>query len=216
LANKPVAPAHLVFIGVVTRAQSNNGEIFVKPQNGFELHELHDVLIESPADNEVMAYDSASGLWKNQTAAEAGLATSTHTHAISDVTSLQTALDAKLTNSDSGWLTSGIITAASGWSIVSYSIRKLNGIVNGVLSVTRTGSAISVPATGNITNTVVATLASDWYASGVQSGMVLTNGTGPLIGGVVSSTGGITITAATSGATIATNDTFSFTIMEMV
>jgi hypothetical protein len=88
--------------------------------------------------------------------------------------------------------------------------------VNGVLSVTRTGSAISVPATGNITNTVVATLASDWYASGVQSGMVLTNGTGPLIGGVVSSTGGITITAATSGATIATNDTFSFTIMEMV
>jgi len=34
LANKPVAPAHLVFIGVVTRVQSNNGEIFVNVQNG--------------------------------------------------------------------------------------------------------------------------------------------------------------------------------------
>ncbi len=30
LVNKPVAPAHLVFIGIVTRKQQNNGEIFVK------------------------------------------------------------------------------------------------------------------------------------------------------------------------------------------
>jgi hypothetical protein len=35
---------------------------------------MHDVLLDSPADNEVLAYDSASSLWKNQTAAEAGLA----------------------------------------------------------------------------------------------------------------------------------------------
>lgn len=77
LVNKPVAPAHLVFIGVVTRANSSTGEIFVKPQNGFELRELHTVLLEadaSIADNEVLAYDTASSLWKNQTASEAGLA----------------------------------------------------------------------------------------------------------------------------------------------
>ena len=35
LANKPHAPQHLVFIGIVTRKQQNNGEIFVKPQNRF-------------------------------------------------------------------------------------------------------------------------------------------------------------------------------------
>jgi hypothetical protein len=35
---------------------------------------LHDVLLDLPADNEVLAYDSATSLWKNQTAAEAGLA----------------------------------------------------------------------------------------------------------------------------------------------
>ena len=78
LANKPHAPAHLVFIGVVTRANTNNGEIFVKVQNGFELEELHTVSLEataSIADNEVLAFDSASGLWKNKTASEAGLAT---------------------------------------------------------------------------------------------------------------------------------------------
>ena len=79
LANKPVAPAHLVFIGIVTRSNANTGEIFVKVQNGFELNELHTVLLESNGslgDNEVLAFDSASGLWKNQTAAEAGLAQS--------------------------------------------------------------------------------------------------------------------------------------------
>jgi len=78
LSNKPVAPAHLVFIGIVTRANQNNGEIFVKVQNGFEVRELHDALIESNGaltDNEVFAYDLSSGLWKNKTASEAGVQT---------------------------------------------------------------------------------------------------------------------------------------------
>jgi predicted heme/steroid binding protein len=65
LANKPVAPAHLVFIGIVTRVQSNNGEIFVKVQNGFEIEELHNVLFTSKADKDVMYYDNATSLWKN-------------------------------------------------------------------------------------------------------------------------------------------------------
>jgi hypothetical protein len=73
LANKPVAPAHLVFIGIVTKA-ANNGEVFIRVQNGFELDELHNVLLSSPADNNLLAYDSASSLWKNQTATEAGVA----------------------------------------------------------------------------------------------------------------------------------------------
>ena len=65
LANKPVAPAHLVYLGVVTRVNQNNGEIFVHVQNGFELEELHNVLITSLTDGDVLKYDSASGLWKN-------------------------------------------------------------------------------------------------------------------------------------------------------
>ena len=46
LANKPYAPDHLVYLGVVTRAQ-NNGELFVKVQNGYELDELHDVAVKN-------------------------------------------------------------------------------------------------------------------------------------------------------------------------
>ena len=79
LASKPVAPAHLVFIGIVTRSNSSNGEIFVRPQNGFELNEIHDVLISSPAAGEVIQRTS-SNLWENKTLAEAGIAAADHNH----------------------------------------------------------------------------------------------------------------------------------------
>ena len=71
LANKPYAPAHLVYIGVVTRVQQNNGEIFVNVQNGFELKEIHDVYISDPANNNGLFYDLADGLWKNKSIASA-------------------------------------------------------------------------------------------------------------------------------------------------
>jgi hypothetical protein len=77
LANKPYGPAHLVYLGVVTKKNGSTGEIFVQVQNGFELQELHNVGIgygNSIGDNEVLAYDTTSGLWINQTPAEIGLA----------------------------------------------------------------------------------------------------------------------------------------------
>lgn len=65
LTNKPYAPAHLVYLGVVTRAQTNNGEIFIQPQNGFEINELHNVSITStPTNGDVLTYESSSGLYK--------------------------------------------------------------------------------------------------------------------------------------------------------
>lgn len=71
-ANKPLSPAHLVFLGVVTRVHATQGEVFVKVQNGYELDELHDVLISSPTNDQVLTYESATGLWKNKTAAAVG------------------------------------------------------------------------------------------------------------------------------------------------
>jgi hypothetical protein len=66
LANKPVAPAHLVYLGVVVRGgQQNTGSIFVSIQNGFEVEELHNVLISSLADKNALVYDSTTQLWKN-------------------------------------------------------------------------------------------------------------------------------------------------------
>lgn len=65
LANKPSAPAHLVYLGSVARGQTVNGEIFVKVQNGFELEELHNVKITDPQDGQVLKYQASTGLWIN-------------------------------------------------------------------------------------------------------------------------------------------------------
>jgi len=113
LANKPVAPAHLVFIGIVTRAQQNNGEIFIKPQNGFEVRELHDALIETNGnliDNEVFAYDLTSGLWKNQTAAEAGIQTAI-TGGATTITSDNLAVNKALISTSGGKVAVSGVTA---------------------------------------------------------------------------------------------------------
>lgn len=65
---KPYAPNHLVYIGIVERANAGNGQIYVKPQNGYELDELHDVdlITTPPTDGQVLIYDSVTGLWKNE------------------------------------------------------------------------------------------------------------------------------------------------------
>lgn len=65
LLNKPSAPAHLVYLGVVTRANANTGEIFVHIQNGFEIQELHNVKITDPQDGQVLKYQASTGLWIN-------------------------------------------------------------------------------------------------------------------------------------------------------
>ena len=65
LAAKPQAPYHLVYMGVVTRVNSNNGEIFVKVSNGWELDELHNVNISSPTQGQVLAYDASLQYWVN-------------------------------------------------------------------------------------------------------------------------------------------------------
>jgi len=65
-ATKPQAPYHAVFVGVVERANAGNGLIYVKPQNGVELDELHDVRITSVANNEIIRYNSSLGYWENK------------------------------------------------------------------------------------------------------------------------------------------------------
>lgn len=69
LINKPYAPAHLVFIGIVTKVSAGSGEIFVKVQNGFELKEIHDVdiITTTPINGHILGFDGT--LWVNKTIA---------------------------------------------------------------------------------------------------------------------------------------------------
>ena len=63
IANKPIQPNHSVYLGVVIRKQTNNGKIYVKIQNGYEIEELHNVLITSLLSGHTLKYNGS--LWVN-------------------------------------------------------------------------------------------------------------------------------------------------------
>lgn len=64
---KPVAPQHLVIVGYVVYAHNNQGQIFVKVDNGYELDELHNVSISgTPSNNQALIYNSTTNVWENK------------------------------------------------------------------------------------------------------------------------------------------------------
>ena len=63
----PSEPNHTVFIGYIARSHPTQGRLVILIQNGYELNELHGVLIASEANNDLLTYESSTGLWKNKT-----------------------------------------------------------------------------------------------------------------------------------------------------
>jgi len=73
--------------GTITGTLSNQVDLQAALDAQDELSEMNDVVISgTPADDEVLAYDTGSGMWINQTASEAGLALVGHNHTASDIT----------------------------------------------------------------------------------------------------------------------------------
>ncbi len=134
LTNKPSAPAHLVFIGIVTRSNNSNGEIFVKVQNGFEFQELHNVAITSPANKNTIFFNSSNSLWENRLIA------------IDDVSSLQSALNSKENTSNKG-IANGYASLGGDGKVPS---TQLPSYVDDVIEVANYASLPSVGETGVI------------------------------------------------------------------
>ena len=65
-ATVPAEPNHSVFIGYIARSHPTQGRLVILIQNGYELNELHGVLISSEANNDLLVYESSSTLWKNK------------------------------------------------------------------------------------------------------------------------------------------------------
>ena len=113
---KPDSPNHLVHLGYVIRAHATEGMILVQVNNGWEMEELHDVLITSVSDNELLQYNSTVGVWENRTIVEAGLATAAQ-GALAD-TALQSETDPVFVASPANSITNANITnwnLAFGW-----------------------------------------------------------------------------------------------------
>ncbi len=64
---KPYAPNHLVYIGVVERANNGNGRLYVRVQNGYEMDELHNVSAQNPSNGQVLIYNASTSLWEKNT-----------------------------------------------------------------------------------------------------------------------------------------------------
>ena len=75
----PSTPSHAVFVGYAVRIQQNNGSLFVKIQNGYELGEIHDVLIDNVQNGQGLVWDAANSYWKNADLASGGGGSSTLT-----------------------------------------------------------------------------------------------------------------------------------------
>ena len=141
LTNKPYAPKHLVYLGVVTRNQGGQGgvdSIFVNVQNGYELEELHNVNARNPINKNVIIYDSVSGIWINR---------QINTGDVSGINNYATVDN--LTGA-SGYLIGLINASSAGVS----SLNSLSGVLslNGAGNISVSSNAQTITISGNTEN----------------------------------------------------------------
>jgi len=170
-ATKPYAPAHLVYIGVVEKANAGAGQIFVRPQNGYELDEIHDVdlITTPPSTGDVLTYNGT--LWVNQ-APSGGTGTVTSIATTSPITG------GTITTSG----TIGINNAAADGSTkgaAAFTASDFNDNGSGVISIDYTnGQAASGSNKGFLTSADWTTFNSKFTLPALTSGSVLfSNGT---------------------------------------
>ncbi len=63
IGTAPQSPLHSVRLGEVVRHQTNNGSIYVRIDNGYEIEELHDVLITSASSGDLLV--RSGSVWTN-------------------------------------------------------------------------------------------------------------------------------------------------------
>jgi len=110
---KPTSPNHLVYLGVVERANNGNGIAYIKVQNGYELEELHNVSIINLSARDVLQRNSTNTLWINSR------------------------LNSELW--DSGYTT--VNTTSANWDSVFTSVKATSGNWNSVYSSVKNTSA---------------------------------------------------------------------------
>ena len=161
-ANKPLAPNHMVFLGYVLRKQSNNGRVYIKVQNGFELGELHNVAVNGASDGKFLQYNNSSGLWLASSSGNfttlqvngTGVSLSGHSHSSSDISNFNSSVSGLLPT-----------IANSGDNRLLTSIGSTVGI-NGESNLTFDGSLLNITGSGlfsggvNISNQTASTIVS--------------------------------------------------------
>lgn len=227
-ATRPSAPAHTVFIGWVLHVNASSGRIFININNGWELDELHNVLISSPTSGQLLIHDQAAGVWKNASLTAgtgvsvtngAGSITLTNTapNVTTDISVTHNASSVVVNSSDGADGTINAATTSLAGVMTSADKTKLDGIATGANNYTLPAATSTV--LGGIelfsdtvqtvaANTVTAT-ASRTYGIQVNSaGQAVVNvpWTDTNSGGTVTSVGGTgTVAGLSLSGTVTTS-----------
>jgi hypothetical protein len=163
---KPYAPIHLVYVGIVERANPGNGQIYVRCQNGYELDEIHDVdlITVPPVTNDVLVYDGVSLLWSGK--------------------SIPTILGSQTANTVLAGPSAGVPATPTFRSLVAADIPTLSYISTTLTSAniivgdgTNTAAAVSMSGDATISNTGVVTLTNTSVTGQAITGYVSGAGT---------------------------------------
>jgi hypothetical protein len=130
---------HIVILGYVEYAHANNGKIYVKIMNGWELDELHNVYISSVANNQGLVYETSTQLWKNKTIIEDSITDAVtdkapSQNAVFDALALKQDVVSGVSNTEIGYL-DGVTSA-----IQTQLNKKCQSIYNLTSQVTHTGT----------------------------------------------------------------------------
>ena len=156
---KPYAPNHLVYIGVVERANAGNGRLYVRVQNGYELDELHNVAAQSPSNGQTLIYNATTSLWtKGTLTAGTGISIA---NGAGSITVTNSAPDQTVA------LTGAGTTAVTG-TYPNFTITSNDQYVGTVTSVGGTGTVNGISLSGTVTSSGNLTL------GGTLSGVDLT------------------------------------------
>jgi hypothetical protein len=161
LANKPFAPNHIVYLGIVTRKTGNTVvEIYVKVQNGAELDELSDVAITNPVAGQALMRGAT--LWENRSLASAD---------ISDATSAATASKLVLRDATGG-ANFAAVGATSVTSTGAITTTGLNGYISTSgydASITTTGDNGLISTTGQTASISTSGAEATIFTNGIDA-----------------------------------------------
>ena len=172
---KPIAPNHLIIIGYVIYAHITQGTIFVKIDNGYELDELHNVKIATPANNSVLAYTLSTDIWENKTVETALGYTpynATNPSGYQTASQVQTIADAKVANT----ITNGVTTSAPNQDVVFDALSL------------KANDANVVHLTGSETIAGTKTFSSNIVIPGTGTPLILSASSGGTVSGLLTTT----------------------------
>jgi hypothetical protein len=119
-ATRPSAPAHTVALGYVISINASSGELFVNINNGWELDELHNVLITSAASGNTLIYNAVAGVWENANlTAGTGISVTNGAGSITVANTGVTSFNAGTTGLTPSTATTGAVTLAGTLAIAN-------------------------------------------------------------------------------------------------